>query len=280
MNRPISNYDYSRAGVLGITLKCCKGIRLCRITQTDYELLPIGRYVREGFLGIPGYYPQIKIGQYQIMPDHVHVMVHVVKDLPKGVTVRRVFRGFKIGVNKACEEKLTGFHGPVFENGLYDRLVFDEKTLAQEVAYIRDNVRRYRMKSANKELFLVSRVIFKKSLSKFGKLWGLGNLTLIDSPHLVYLQYSRSLTEEQWPEIESGLKSEMKKGAVFVSPFISPFERRALQTVIRLGGNAIRITADFFDGRYKPRGGLIDAFNEGRVLEISVAEAFGRVVPR
>ena len=276
MKHPTPNYDYSRAGVLAVTLKCHRGVWLCRITQDTYTLLPIGRYVREGLLRIPGYYPQIKIGAYQIMPDHVHVMVHVVEDLPKGITVRRVFRGFKIGVKRSCEEGLTGFHGAVFEDGLYDRPVLDEELLESEIDYIHDNVRRYRLKKANAGWFRTLQLISKEYLSRFGRLWGLGNRALLDAPHLVYLQFSRSLEEGRWPEIEAGLKDGIRDGAVFVSPFISPFERRALETVIGLGGRVIRITTEYFDERYKPHGGLIDAFCEGRVLEIGVATEFGR----
>ena len=237
-------------------------------------LLPIGEAVQELLLGISAYYPQIKIGQYQIMPDHVHVIVHTVEDLPKGMTVRRVFRGMKAGVDWLCQERLTGYKGPVFEEGLFDRPVYNEEMLAREVAYIRDNVRRYRARKLA-DLELKSRKALRlEPLKKFGTLWGLGNMSLLEAPQIRYLQFSRSLREEDWPKIDEKLIQSVQAGVVFVSPFISPFEQRALATVVKQRGQVIRITSDFFGDRYKPSRLLFDPFCEGRVLEISVSGIF------
>ena len=91
-----------------LTLKANPGIWLCRITQETFAKLPMGAVVQRELIGIPSYCAEIKIGQYQIMPDHLHVLVHVVRDLPAGLTLQRVIRGFKLGVNRACAEELTG----------------------------------------------------------------------------------------------------------------------------------------------------------------------------
>jgi len=152
-NRPQRHYDYSSPGVAMLTLKARPNVWFCRITQESFSLTDFGRIVQKELLGIPGYFPQLKIGQYQIMPDHVHAMAHVVKPLPDGVTLQRVFRGFKLGVNQMCAETLGGRRIRVFEKGMYDSLVFNREHLQREVDYIRDNVRRYRLRKANPELF-------------------------------------------------------------------------------------------------------------------------------
>jgi REP element-mobilizing transposase RayT len=104
-NRPQKGYDYHRAGVAMVTLKTRTGVRLCRITQQSFELTETGRIVQHELLGIPTFFGPVKIGQYQIMPDHLHVLVHVVRDLPEGVTLHSVVRGFKLGVNRQCRER-------------------------------------------------------------------------------------------------------------------------------------------------------------------------------
>lgn len=273
-NRPTRNYHYDRAGVAMLTLKTLPHVRLCNITQNEFMLTPQGCLVQQELLGIPGYYPQVKVGQYQIMPDHVHVLVHVVCDLPAGVTLQRVIRGFKLGVNRACAVATGGSRVRIFEKGMYDSLVFDSEHLAREAAYIRDNVRRYRLLKANPALF--EKVAILMTLPDGIPLWGVGNRFLLEHPRRVSVQFSRRTTEAQWPQIAEQLADFLAQGYVFVSPFISPFEKRVLQEVVAQGGRAIRLTHQFFGERYKPGGRLFDLCAAGRLLELSVAGAFPR----
>lgn len=274
MNRPTRHYDYSRPGVAMLTLKANPNTLFCRITPEAFTLLPIGKIVQQELLGISNYYPQIKIGQYQIMPDHLHTLVHVVKPLPEGVTLQRVIRGFKLGVNKACAKANGGNRRRVFEKGMYDSLVFDREHLQREVAYIRDNVRRYRLRKANPKLF--ERSARLTILEDDTPLFGVGNRFLLKHPRRVSVQFSRRTTKSQWPAIEEALAFYLAQGYVFVSPFISPAEKRVLQAVIENDGRAIRLTHRFFGERYKPSGKLFDLCAQGRLLELSVAGAFPR----
>jgi hypothetical protein len=273
-NRPRKGYDYNRAGVAMLTLKARPSVWLCRITEDTFGLTEVGRLVQEELEGIHTFYEQVKIGHYQIMPDHLHVVVHVVRALPAGVTLQRVMRGFKIGVDRKCRALFNESSYQVFEKGLYDSLVFDEVHLAREVAYVRDNVRRYRMRKAHAKLFEEPQQVM--TLPDGVKLWGIGNRFLLDHPRRLRVQFSRSLTEEQWQEWQHELTWHLEQGYVFVSPFISPYERRALDEIVARGGRAIRLTHTFFGERYKPMGRLFDLCCEGRLLELSVAGEFER----
>lgn len=273
-NRPRHTYDYSRPGVAMLTLKARSGMRLCRITPDEFILTDMGRLVKKELLGISSYYPQLKIGQYQIMPDHLHVLVHVVQTLPEGITLQRVIRGFKLGVNRACGVAIGKERVRVFEKGMYDSLVFDRAHLEREVAYVRDNVRRYRLRKERPDLFRKSAVVM--TLSDGTPLWGFGNLFLLEHPRRVRVQFSRRTTEAEWPAITGKLDFLIQQGTIFVSPFISPVEQRILHEVAEQGGRAIRLTHCFFGERYKPGGHLFDLCCEGRLLEISVAGAFQR----
>jgi hypothetical protein len=200
--------------------------------------------------------------------------VHVTRALPEGVTLQRVMRGFKIGLDRTCRALLGEASYQVFEKGLYDSLIFDEAHLAREVAYVRDNVRRYRMRKACATLFEEPQHVM--TLPDGVKLWGVGNRFLLEHPRRVRVQFSRSLTEEQWQAWQHELTWRLEQGHVFVSPFISPYERRALDEIIARGGRAIRLTHTFFGERYKPMGRLFDLCCEGRLLELSVAGEFER----
>lgn len=273
-NRPQKGYEYNHAGVAMITLKANAGVWLCRITQDSFSLTDVGRLVQQELNGIHTFYEQVKIGQYQIMPDHLHAMVHVVRALPEGVTLQRVIRGFKIGLDRKCREAFGEASYQVFQKGMYDSLIFDQVHLAREVAYVRDNVRRYRMRKANAQLFQESQPVM--TLSDGVKLWGVGNVFLLEHPRRMRVQFSRSLTEEQWHGLQEDLTWYLEQGYVFVSPFISPYEKRVLQEVIARGGRAIRLTHTYFGERYKPMGQLFDLCCEGRLLEVSVAGEFER----
>ncbi len=273
-NRPRKNYNYSRPGVAMVTLKARPGRRLCRITPEKFELTELGRIARQELTAIHSHVEQVKIGHYQIMPDHLHAMVHVVRNLPPNHTLQRVIRGFKIGVNRICRETLGRKSFRVFEKGMHHSLVFDREHLEREVAYIRDNVRRYRLRAAHPDLFKKPRRV--TSLSDGTPLWGFGNLFLLKHPRRIQVQISRRATEAQWNELQEELEEYLEQGYVFVSPFLSPYEKRVLHEVAQRGGRAIRLTHEFFGKRYKPGGRGFDYCCTGRLLEISAAAAFQR----
>ncbi|MBO4906731.1 MAG: hypothetical protein J5486_06835 [Bacteroidaceae bacterium] len=67
-------------------------------------LSPLGTAVREEWLGIPRYYPQIEVMTIQVMPDHLHGIIFVREALP--VHLGQVIAGFK----KGCERKWKAMH--------------------------------------------------------------------------------------------------------------------------------------------------------------------------
>ena len=265
-NRARSNYDYNRPGVAMITLKAAPNAWFCRITQETFLLTDVGRTIQEGLQKIHEFYPQFKLGQYQIMPDHVHFLAHVVEPLPNGVTLREVVRAFKIGVRRQVGHA-------VFAEGMYDSLVFNREQLETEVAYIRDNVRRYRLRKANPAYFQTAQDLPLLPGVRIA-LTGFGNPSLLMHPRRVAIRVSRQITPEEWCEMQADVQWWLEQGFVFVSPFISEKEYWVRDAVVAKGGRIIRITHEPFCERYKPAGPLFDACCEGRVLEISAAREF------
>lgn len=66
------------------------------------ELSAIGKMVEAEWYGIPRYYPQIKVEALQIMPDHLHGILFVMRQLP--VHLGKVIAGFKAGCRKRLRE--------------------------------------------------------------------------------------------------------------------------------------------------------------------------------
>lgn len=69
------------------------------------ELSPLGQEVERSLLGLPGYYPELQVLAQQVMPDHVHVIVFVERELPRHLG--QVVAGFKYGTTRAMRELLT-----------------------------------------------------------------------------------------------------------------------------------------------------------------------------
>ena len=250
-----------------LTLSVHNGIFLCRITPDTFSLTPVGSLVEQDLRNIPSYYPQLGIDEFQIMPDHLHVIVHTYQPLPPGTTLQTIMRGYKIGVNRKCRE--GGMDIRVFEDGFYDQIILDDDHLKRERAYIRDNVRRLRMKRANPELFSHAAEIHAVALPSDVRFQGIGNLFLLDRPLKTQIQFSRSTTEAQWHIAEQEILRKLEQGFVFVSPFISPCEKKALDLVLENGGCCIHLVTAEMGPRYKPAGRYFDLCAEGRLLELA-----------
>ena len=267
MRRKLATYHYDRPGIAMLTLKARPGVFLCRITPETFTLSSVGTIVEQDLRNIPSFYPQLGIDDFQIMPDHLHVIVHTYKTLPPGSTLQTIVRGFKIGVNRKCRE--AGMDIRVFEDGFYDQIILDEEHLKREKAYIRDNVRRLRMKRANPELFTRAAAIHAAALPPDVQFQGIGNLFLLDRPLKTQIQFSRSTTEAQWLVAEREILRKIDLGYVFVSPFISPCEKRAFDLVLEHGGSCIHLITTEIGPRYKPAGRYFDLCAEGRLLELA-----------
>ena len=74
--------------------------------EPDIELTALGKAVRDEWLGIPRYYPQIEVMAVQMMPDHLHGILFVKERLP--VHLGQVISGFKAGCRKAQRALVAG----------------------------------------------------------------------------------------------------------------------------------------------------------------------------
>ena len=169
---------------------------------------PLGEKVLECWRRIPEFWPQVKLLQCQLMPDHFHGLLFVESPLAvsgearnaRRKTLGDIVRGFKTG----CRE--VGW-----EDGYVDNILFREGQLAREIEYLRDNPRRLYEKRANPERFrrvvdlpvvlavsgeaqnyLTVSAEAQDSAKFVGHFQALGNAALLRRPVLVQVQCSRS----------------------------------------------------------------------------------------
>ena len=111
-------------------------------------LTPAGEAVKDEFLRIGEHHPEIKPLFIQVMPDHIHFIIHVTK--PMARPLGQAIAGFKAGSSKAAIGK-----GGLWAEGFQDTILFHEGQLDSMFTYLRDNPRRLAVKQLFPELFRV-----------------------------------------------------------------------------------------------------------------------------
>ena len=247
-------------------------------------LSPLGEEVMRCWTEIPRYHPEVSIIATQVMPDHIHGIIFVHREMEKHLG--HLINGFKVGCNRAYrsivllrKEEATGLekyerkretteerrHGMLFERGFNDRLLIHEGQLRDWVDYLADNPRRLMMKQEHPDLF---RVVFGVQLSIF-TCSAIGNRFLLDRPHKEAVQCSRSLTDEEIKESVEHFISQAKAGAVLVSPALSPGEKAVMHAAVEKNLPSIFLSANSFTAFTKPGGKFMEACASGTFLIIS-----------
>ncbi len=247
-------------------------------------LSELGTKVQQEWLGIPNYYPEIKIIALQMMPDHLHGILFVKQKMQKDLS--RVIRGFKTGCNRAYRALFSASpavpcvatqsqqrapsnpkgshpkHGLLFAPGFNDQLLLSQGQLQTWLDYLRDNPRRLLMKREHPDLFRVQRNLIIKG-QQFS---AIGNRFLLNRPIRQQVQCSRRLTEEQIAEKTEEMLSLARQGAVLVSPCISKGEKLIMRAAFDAGMPLIILQENGFTDLAKPGGQRMDACARGQLL--------------
>ena len=272
-------HDYTRVGFYMITILSAGRRRLfgeCRDNRV--ALSEAGKIVKRRWHEIPLHRPAIETNTVVVMPDHLHGIVYVKEHLPKPVGL--TIRGFKSGVTSELRKRLADPKLNVWEEGYHDRVVMNSDTLRAERHYIHDNPRRYCVRKANPELFVRVNRLEHPRLAHGHKWAGFGNLFLIRKPDMLPVRVSRSVAPHELAAIKGEVKEQAWRGAVVVSPFISPGEKEIARAVMEQEyGSLILIKPDGFPPLYKPSGRYFDLCAQGRLLVLSPFPHTGRAQP-
>ena len=251
----------------------------------------LGDKVTEEALRINQYYPEIRVIQHCLMPDHLHVIYYVTKPMTKGI--KTVIRGLWQGVKKIGREYTISKETPLFPFELnskqtdgekaYPSPIFTEvpfiRPLSQRgqlqtmIRYVQMNPQRLATKRLKPGFFCV-----QEGIEIAGRMYrGVGNAALLHAK-----QYAPVHVRSVWVEdaerhgYDKPLRDYMngcvlaaRQGAVMVSPFISPQEKAVMDVLLREKHPIIYIADNGFRDYYKPSDGLFDAVAAGRVLILS-----------
>lgn len=141
----LSNYDYSTPGAYFVTI-CSKdrknifwtvGASIAR-PQTTAHLSYVGKVIDKKISEIPKRYRYVKLQNYVIMPNHIHILLSQYYDdsgramLAPTPDISRIIQHFKGAVTKAI-----GYS--VWQKSFHDRVIRNEKEFLKYYEYINNN---------------------------------------------------------------------------------------------------------------------------------------------
>jgi putative transposase len=163
-------YDYSQNGFYFVTI-CTKDRELFFGDAVDckIKLSKIGIIANKFWREIPSHFPFAKLDEFIIMPNHIHGIIQIDKQImkivgtqdfafpqnnnenkfgPQSKNLSSIIRGFKIGVTKFAKNNDIEF---AWQSRFHDRIIRDEDELNRIREYIIDNPLRWKSDRNNLE---------------------------------------------------------------------------------------------------------------------------------
>lgn len=279
------------------------------------ERTQLGEEIVNEIYNLGKIHPEIRILQFCLMPDHLHFIIHVTRQMK--MSVRGALRGFwqgakrigraytlsvvpelnsgsinKVGmaelnsesINKVGMAELNSesidkvdedalHHAfPIFTEQPFVRPLSRKGQLQTMYSYIRMNPQRLATRKLKPGFFYVQR-----DIEIGGRRYrGVGNAAILTAEQYMPVHVRWTMVDEAKHGDDKRLRDYMnscvlaaREGAVMVSPFISPDEKRIQAKLLEERLHFICIADNGFGEYYKPADGLFDAVAAGRVMILS-----------
>lgn len=241
----------------------------------------LGRMIIEELQATITHHPEIEIWAYQIMPDHLHAIIHVSQKMPVGIMTvvrgfwqssKRRYREWRVSMMQRPEgfaSRGNELPANLFEEMPFVRTMSRKGQLSNMIRYVHDNPRRLAIKRKHPGMMRVMHGV------EIGgrQMDSVGNMLLLQMPERQTVHVRRTMVEEAVHGNAVPLRDYMnacilaaRKGVVLISPFISPQEQMVRDELLAEGLPFVLLLDNGFPPLYKPDGRLIEACGEGRVL--------------
>ena len=148
----LPRYDYSQNGAYFVTM-CVKNMHkiLGSVENKNVVLSSIGEVVKEEIENVPKIRGEIEIAHYVIMPNHIHLIVHIVGadgDPPESNTQENIRADCHPPLHrKSISNMVQGFKGAVtrkigysiWQRSYYDHVIRSREQYHQICKYIHEN---------------------------------------------------------------------------------------------------------------------------------------------
>lgn len=222
----------------------------------------IGKKIFYNIKSIPKLHENISLLQYAIMPDHIHLLIFVEKEIPEhiGFYISR----FKYFTKLELQRKnFIGINDSLFEPSFHDRILQPKHNLQTVIDYIRENPKRYLQIKENPDSFR------KAEMNLYGKDCQIyGNILLLNNPFKEAVVIHRADTPDIIDKKKERWMHLVENGGVIVGAFVSCREKEILNEIIEIGGKVIIIRDKLVPEKEKPSGKLFHHCAKGKLLMI------------
>ncbi len=142
----LNTFDYSSSGAYFITI--CTQDRQCILSNfIKHELFPVkikyteyGKIAEEQLILLEKRYPSVKVDQYVIMPDHIHIILVIHDDKSEASfhpTVSDIVCTYKSLTTREC--KKVGSIQKLFQTSFYEHIIRNHEDYIEISKYIQEN---------------------------------------------------------------------------------------------------------------------------------------------
>ena len=228
----------------------------------------LGSIISKEIIHLPYKFPIIKLHQFKVMPDHVHILLEVKDWSPVHLDyyIDALRDNIANKYSKLKGEKIS--NEEIFQIGYCDKPLLLKISLDGWYNYIRLNPHRLAMRIQFPEFF--QRVDEIKIGDKIYSSYG--NQFLLTNPCKEAVIIHRRYTSQEIDELRQKWLSTAVTGGVLISPFISPSEKKIRDEAENLGAKFILIQDEPFREKFKPAKHNFELCSQGRLLIIAPKE--------
>ena len=222
----------------------------------------IGKVVFFNIKAIPKLHNYLKVLQFVIMPDHIHILIFVEKDLPEhlGFFISRFKYFTKLELYR---KHLLKEEANFFEASFHDRILRPKHDINTIITYIRENPQRF-LTIINFSDFFIKE---ERSINGINcQIYG--NPLLLKNPFKEAVVIHRADTEDIIERKQENWMHLASNGGVLVGAFVSKKEREILNSSLEIGGKVIYIKEKAILEKEKPAGKLFKHCSSGNLLFI------------
>lgn len=246
--------------------------------QAHIKRTELGEKIVHTIFHIQDIHQEVRVLQFCIMPDHVHVILYVTRAMDAGI--KTVVRGWWQGAKKVSA--LSVAPNSIRDNQQSLPSIFTDKPFIRPMSrpgqldammqYVKMNPQRLATKRLKPGLFRV-----QEGIEIAGhKYRGVGNTKLLLANRFTPVHVRRTMFEEAAQGNDTRLRDYMngcvlaaRQGTVMISPFISDKEKEVMNILLSEEHPFIILADNGFRDYYKPSAGLFDSVAAGRVLILS-----------
>lgn len=305
-------HDYHEKCIYLITVtvkdrKPLLGVVKGDVNKAWISLSQEGKAVWSGIESLPKRYPQVRVLQHQIMPDHVHLVLYVTERLPEGLPLGNIIASWKAACSKTCAalnsqpirdlkaathndpphplytatrsfpgdavlglSSEAAFRSPTTSTpSLFERGYNDSILTGQgQLQHIMAYVR------DNPRRLLIKQqcrqyFVIHRSINVAGMSFdAIGNLDLLRRP-LLAVHCRRRWTEQETAAYTDYCRTASAGGSVLVGAFISKAEQTIAHQAHIEQRPLIHLMENGFPELYKPVGRAFYSCAEGRLLQLA-----------